>query len=434
MPGMSGLELLERVKTLYPEVDVMLLTAYGTIQNAVHAMRHGAVDYVTKPFDLRELEEKVARCFELRAQRSAPAASPLDPLIDLERVLSSGLGLAETLDAALGILQRVFAPGAIEMAILTPSDEVVVASAGDPLPCDLTPRPTRESIRAIARSVEPWILGPSGGRGPKAPNTAGSILTVPLLHGGEVVGKLTLARGAGGDAFSRCEAQLLHVFGMQVALSLLHARARQQVLDSMRDQAQPTEETIRTLVEALGMFDSSTQAHSRRVSRFGRRLAHEIGLDGQLVETVSVGGLLHDIGKLGVGDLALHKAGSLTEDESRRFRQHPVNGARILAGVAALADVVPLVRHHHEAIDGHGYPDGLVGDEIPLGARLLAVVDAFDSMVSDRPYRSALGIAEAVRRLRDAAGTRLDVALTDAWVGLVASDSMDIVPAAVADA
>ena len=136
---------------------------------------------------------------------------------------------------------------------------------------------------------------------------------------------------------------------------------------------------------------------------------------------LQTGGLLHDLGKLGVGDGALHKNGSLTGKEFDKVRLHPVMGARILEGMEAFQDVVPIVLFHHESWDGSGYPDGLAHEAIPLEARIVAVVDMFDALTSDCPYRGASSVREALDTLRQQADVKLQGSLVAEWVALVSS-------------
>lgn len=423
MPEMGGLELLEQIKALYPDTDVIVLTAYGTIQSAVRAMQHGAFDFATKPFDMREIESKVARCFQQRDSR-AQNKSLIQPLVELNRLLAGSSDLLGTLDAIVELIEHTFAPDYAEIALLNEAlpDGGVMLQRGEPLEgCPLL-RPTREEVEALAKAEESWALWHAGANSHGAPSQAGSAMLTPLVRG-QVVGSVLLMRKAGQPLYSQEQAQLLHLFSSQIALSVLHAHTHRQVADAFRDLQYASLSAVQTLVEALGTFDRYTQGHSERVSRYARRLATALGLPGPQVEAITVAGLLHDLGKLGVGDSTLHKNGQLTADEFDRVRLHPVLGAKILAGVKALAHVVPLVLHHHEAMDGQGYPDGLAGDEIPLGARIIAVADAYDSMLTDRPYRSALSQRETLARLAAAAGTQLDGTLVATWIELATSHS-----------
>ena len=162
------------------------------------------------------------------------------------------------------------------------------------------------------------------------------------------------------------------------------------------------------LANALEAKDPYTRGHSERVGRWSRRIAAGLGLPPETVQTVAQAGLLHDIGKIGVPEAVLRKPGPLEESEWVLMRRHPVIGAQIVAPFESLAGVSSVIRHHHERHDGSGYPDGLVGDAVPLGARIVAVADIFDALTSDRPYRAALPREAALEHLASGAGTWLD--------------------------
>lgn len=155
-------------------------------------------------------------------------------------------------------------------------------------------------------------------------------------------------------------------------------------------------------------------AHSRRVSRLAGSTAHQLGLDGEEVTRVRRAGAFHDIGKVEIPNEIINKPGPLSEEEFAVVKRHPVLGARIVArwGDERLA---AMVRHHHERFDGSGYPDGLAGEQIPVGARIVAVADTFDAVTSERPYRPAMGRREALGLLRCEAGGQLDPAVVDAF-------------------
>ena len=162
------------------------------------------------------------------------------------------------------------------------------------------------------------------------------------------------------------------------------------------------------LANALEAKDPYTRGHSERVGAWSRQIAVEAGLPPDAVETVAQAGLLHDIGKIGVPESVLRKHGALDEGEWVLMRRHPVIGAQIVAPFECLAVAGVAIRHHHERQDGSGYPDGLVGEAIPVGARIIAVADVFDALTSDRPYRAALPRAEALNHLVSGAGITLD--------------------------
>ena len=165
---------------------------------------------------------------------------------------------------------------------------------------------------------------------------------------------------------------------------------------------------VRSLAVALSARDGYTGEHSNIVRDLAIGVGSALGLTGRALAEVEAGALLHDVGKIGIPDAVLHKAGPLDDAEWELMREHPAIGERILRQLPGLADVAFAVRHEHECWDGSGYPDGLAGDEIPLTSRIVLACDAYNALVSDRPYRRALARDEAVAELERCAGTQFD--------------------------
>jgi diguanylate cyclase (GGDEF)-like protein len=175
-------------------------------------------------------------------------------------------------------------------------------------------------------------------------------------------------------------------------------------------------DVLQGLVIAVDTKDRYTKRHSEDVARYALFIADQVGLEGETRRALGVAGLLHDVGKIGIPDTILRKPAALTADEYAIVKQHVALGDLIVRDVPNLSVVRGGVRHHHERWDGHGYLDGLAGEDIPLVARILAVADAFSAMTTTRPYRKALGIEEAISRLEDAAGSQLDPTYVVAFV------------------
>ncbi|HKV25562.1 MAG TPA: HD domain-containing phosphohydrolase [Candidatus Acidoferrum sp.] len=172
-------------------------------------------------------------------------------------------------------------------------------------------------------------------------------------------------------------------------------------LKSLMDEE--AKSVILSLAHSVESRHSRTEGHSDRLAEFAIQLGESLGLSGDELEQLHLGCLLHDIGKLAVPDFILLKPGPLNAEETEIVRQHPLTGERICAPLKCLRPVLPLIRHHHERMDGTGYPDGLVSNDIPLGARILQVADVYDALTSDRSYRKALSTNEALEILRQEA-------------------------------
>lgn len=187
-----------------------------------------------------------------------------------------------------------------------------------------------------------------------------------------------------------------------------------------RDLAAATmEQSLEAWVKMLELRDQETEGHSRRVTDMSIRLAKEMGLEARAIAELRLGALLHDIGKMGISDSVLLKPGPLDEVERSAMAQHPVLAYRVLSGIEALAGTAELAYCHHERWDGKGYPRGLRGEEIPLPARIFAVVDVWDALVSDRPYRRAITPERAVGIIAEGAGTQFDPIVVQRFLGLV---------------
>src|SRR5687768_10971045 len=188
--------------------------------------------------------------------------------------------------------------------------------------------------------------------------------------------------------------------------------------------------SVQSLADALEVKDRYTRGHSMRVSQYSTSIATILGLDADTVRQINLGGHLHDIGKIGVREAVLNKPGALTDEEYQHIMTHPVVGWRILAPLLSDAPIaLNVVRSHHERIDGTGVPDGLKGDQIPLEARIAAVADAFDAMMSGRPYRGVqMPLEQALRELTDNRGSQFDSRVVEATLEAVRRDELPLIP------
>lgn len=209
--------------------------------------------------------------------------------------------------------------------------------------------------------------------------------------------------------------------------SMLRARIQSQLrIKRLTDQLEHTENVIFMLAMAIEEKDAYTEGHLQRLRYYSEQLAIAIGLEEDTVRAIRYGGVLHDIGKIGVSEAILTKPDVLTPDELLQMQQHPAIGERIVTQMRFAQEVAPIVRHHHERWDGKGYPDRLAGTDIPIGARIVAITDSYDAMTTDRPYRAALGQDEAIRRLRQGSGTQWDAELIDRFIEIIESGQLSL--------
>lgn len=223
-------------------------------------------------------------------------------------------------------------------------------------------------------------------------------------------------------------AQLINVAGWSgAALMVVPFAVARQTFQVYRQLSDTYSETIRSFVAAIEAKDTYTRGHSERVAQYTHIIASEMGFKGRSVERIVYAALLHDVGKIGVRRGLLTKPTALTSAEFDEVRMHPEDGCKILGSVEFLQDIVPIVRAHHERVDGGGYPDGIGGLDIPYEARMLAVADAYDAMTSSRPYRAALARDAALSELESVAGSQLDAELVAALVSGLSQESTEAV-------
>ena len=225
-------------------------------------------------------------------------------------------------------------------------------------------------------------------------------LCAPLWAGDHLWGAINLEDDR-PNAFDDDDAQLVRTVADQVSAALRSARLYASVEQAYLDTAE-------ALAAALEAKDSYTAQHSRSIADNAEAVGRALGMDPAELRMLRFGAAFHDIGKLAIPEAILNKPGRLTDEERARIEQHTVIGEQILAPIDFLSAVRPLVRHGHERWDGAGYPDGLAGEEIPLGARIIFACDAYDAMTTNRPYRSALSVAAAKAELAANAGSQFD--------------------------
>lgn len=181
-------------------------------------------------------------------------------------------------------------------------------------------------------------------------------------------------------------------------------------------------------MSALDARDRETEGHSLRVSNMVAKMGEALGFSHKELKILERGSLLHDIGKIGISDTILHKPGPLSEEEWKIMRLHPDIGAKIVEGIPFLQETIPLIRHHQERWNGTGYPGALSGEEIPILARMFAIVDAFDALTSKRPYRQKISTGEAVKYLREQSGILFDPKIIAIFERLVEEQKIDSTP------
>jgi len=411
MPRMGGIELIETIRERGVDVLTVIMTAYGTVETAIDAMKKGAYDYLLKPFKMEEVIRVVERGLQNRKlQRENMILRETIALYRASEEIGTSLSLNDVLDQLTGTTMREL-----------PADEVIIhltAEGGSVTLCTRVARnghkyqPEHLNLTALlAAHAENQPVLVHGDRGTAfvtddAPAVT-SLLSVPLRVPQRIVGLVTAVSVTPGNRFSEGQRKLLSVLGGRAAAAIDNIRLFENLQSTFR-------ETIQGFARALEAMDRYTAGHSDRVTRLARVTALELDLPLDEVETITQAALMHDVGKIGC-QANLNKPGKLSAEEYEIFKAHPTYGKQILEPITFLRPIIDGVQSHHERWDGTGYPEGRKGEEISLAARILAVADTYDAMTSSRAYRKALAHEVTMREIRRCAGSQFDPAVVAAF-------------------
>lgn len=480
LPGMDGLDVLTRIKSRHPEIGVIMMTAYGSEKIAVEALKRGADDYLIKPLDegepmstVRQSLEKIRRRREVEnaAGKLRQSASPdmeekerliqelrqssialmdqynrllsaeeqnrayaerLEQMVDertedlrrrsqelaaMHSVLTAAtrsLDLPEVMMITLGELDQLMGGRAAAAFVVDRDTGRLRLVAQHDLPEEFlrqvsrTPGGDGVFARVLTSGVgenlpdmdeEPALRGLSG---------VGAAVVFAMRSPGETVGLILEICDVPRD-IDESGWKLLDAIGEELGVVVENARLYENLRQAYLS-------TIRSLAEAVDAKDSYTRGHSDKVSVYAVAIAREMGLDEKVVSAIRDAGYLHDIGKIGTPDAVLLKRGYLDEQEMHQMRLHPSDSCKIVTKAQLPPEITQTIRHHHERYDGTGYPDGLKGEAIPLGSRILAVADAYDAMTSDRPYRDGLSPEGAISEINRCISSQFDPEIVAAFL------------------
>jgi HD-GYP domain-containing protein (c-di-GMP phosphodiesterase class II) len=235
------------------------------------------------------------------------------------------------------------------------------------------------------------------------------LLTIPIVFDEHKEGIFFLGKIATDDVFSICDKRLINVVADMIAIKITNTELFQHLTDFLLN-------LMKSFMKTIEEKDSYTHGHSERVNETALKIGGALGLKEDELTQLKFVAILHDIGKIGISEDILNKPGKLNDDEFEKIKEHPIKGCSILEPIQQLKGLLPSILHHHEQVDGKGYPLGLSGTDIPLFARIIAVADTFDAMTSDRAYRQAKSLDDVVQELLDVRGKQLDPDITNIFI------------------
>jgi HD-GYP domain-containing protein (c-di-GMP phosphodiesterase class II) len=366
------------------------------------------------------------RLFDESLDMAVEMAKRIDVILMLDEInkaISSSLSYSKIIETAMENIERIIQCKLVTVLREEKGKLLVSASRGTgiTIPPELQPGVELNgrclACTAFTKGESRFIPQLSKGKRlhpfDRALEQAGieSLLAIPLIGKETTNGVLLLGNTKAGQ-FLREDAFTIEKIASQMAVALENARLYEEMRSLFIS-------TVTSLANAIDAKSPWTKGHSERVMGNAAAIAKELGLDDLMLERVRLGGLLHDIGKIGIIEALLEKPESLSEDEFPPMRLHPEKGVAILAPIEQLREVLPGILHHHERFDGTGYPARLKGEAIPLEARIITVADSYDAMVSERPYKKGYSVMQALAELRRCAGSQFDPAVVECFCGLV---------------
>lgn len=399
----SGIQILETAQETQDDAVVILMTAHPTVQTAVSVLKKGAYDFLVKPFKLQLLRSTIERA------------------LSHQQVLRDNLhlrGQVEFLKVANAHASGIEIDRLLQMVVDSAKQELGAVAAGllevDPKSGEII----REACATDDQTYEDQVLNVLSLK-----KFAGTWRPKPVIEGkrvnknGRSMVRLSIyqpvfiRRTLHGVVSLVIESHFGQIAPGQLdVLSILTNTAASAIANHILygDVQRSYLEAIRGLANAIEARDTYTSGHTDRVCVLAEAVAREMGWSERRIHDLIMGCTLHDIGKIGVPDSVLNKASALTQDETKKMRRHPELGLRIIRGISLFKPAVPYIGSHHERWDGKGYPKQLEGEDIPQEGRLLAVVDTFDAILSDRPYRQGATVKSAIQELVKYRGTQFD--------------------------
>lgn len=449
----DALALCRALHDRVPEIPVVLVAPGDDEGSYSLAMEAGAVDYLRRPVNPEEVAQRL-RIAVAHARDGRRAATPTPtPQPDAEaggaQFLNRELRRQELKIQSLFELSKNVV-GCLELDelyqgfLLTAMGQLGLAAGvlyhldGNGRTLEIVSRGVsrREARRALdfraglglylLRAPQPQLLheeifpGELAGE-VEALRQAGFGVACPMAAKGAAVGVALFGDKVSGLPFTADDLVMLTAVCNFAGPALEGARLYSELHRTYMS-------TVRAFVSSLEAKDTYTRGHSERVADYARTLGSAFGMSRHDVDMLVFGAVLHDIGKIGVAEGILNKPGPLTPEEWRVVRAHPEMGARIIGNIDYLEPAVGLILHHHERIDGRGYPHGLVGSDIEFGTRIVTVVDSFDAMTTNRPYRKAMDVSRAITLLRGNAGRQFDPEVVERFVDLLENGSIQVRP------
>ncbi len=411
----------ETIRRHFSDVNMRLTNAAGNLQ------RLGAPAVSAAIQDISQITQSLPTLEKMIIDQLDLKHSQLGALMNIGQMINSTQGLKRVLEEVMDSLIALMRAERGFLMLREPNGElsVRIARGIDQVNLDQEEfKVSRTVVHRVADSGQP-VLTTNAQEDPRFDGNVSiaayhlrSILCIPLKLKDDLIGVVYVDNRARIGIFQETDLDLISAFADQAAVAIDSARLFENLLRSHRELEEAYEATLEGWAKALELRDKDTEGHTQRVAMLTERLARSMGVDQDALVHIKRGALLHDIGKMGIPDDILRKSGPLTEEERRIVEKHPLYAYEMLSSIAFLLPALDIPYCHHEKWDGSGYPRGLKGEEIPFAARIFPVLDVWDALTSDRPYRKALPHDEVRQRIEEEAGRHFDPHVVEAFMDL----------------
>lgn len=414
MPNLDGMQLLQFINDRHIPTVPIIMTGFGTIETAIDTMKAGAYDYILKPFKMEDMIRILSRAIERYnlISENIQLREALS-LYHMSEEMASRKTPEGIFDLICSTIGEALSADVVEIYEIEKNKGLKIVMRRDLSQEDVSlPKLDPERLRFIATSSTTTLLDRRNyPDGLFVENPPASALFAPIKVSNSNMYLLGVYRLSTNQVFTEGQRKTVLTIADRAGV---HIENLQLVLKMQSTFS----ETIQGFALAIEAKDRYTIGHSERVAKLILQMCKRLGMSDEETGRMFQAALLHDIGKIGIRYEELNKPEKLTPKEYEMFKLHPVIGRKILQPLTFLQDILPDIYYHHEQYDGSGYPEGLRGEEIPLGARMLAIVDAYDAMTSDRPYRPALSHDVAIEELKRCSGTQFDPHLVEVFIGI----------------
>jgi putative nucleotidyltransferase with HDIG domain len=410
---------IQSIQKQFQDMRAQLMNIVGGLTKLGNPLASAAIqDISTMTRSLSNLENMVGDYLKARQ-------SQLGALMGVGRAINSSLGLKRVLEEVMDLLIELMRAERGFLMLRESNGELAVRIARGIAHVNLeeeTLKVSRTIVGKVAETGEP-ILTTNAQDDPRfegqlsiAAFQLRSILCAPLKIKNELIGVIYVDNRARSGIFQEHDLGLIRAFADQAAVAIDNAQLFDNLQESNRELQEAYQATLEGWVQALDMRDKETEGHTQRVTILTERLARKMGVEGDALVHITRGALLHDIGKMAIPDGILLKPDKLSDAERAIINMHPIYAYDMLKRIEFLLPAIDIPYCHHEKWDGTGYPRGLKGDEIPFAARIFPVIDVYDALVSDRPYRKGIPIDEVKEMIKKDSGTHFDPRVVEAFL------------------